>query len=126
MLTHLSSILQDPNSSLSINATNVDNKVAIIENNNLILEGNSKDEGKQEEFLKQYHDCFADSLPSELPPLRGSDDHRIDLVPGSAPTNRPPYRVSCAQQEEIMTQVNELVEKGLVRPSSSPSIHPFF
>ena len=47
-----------------------------------------------DEFLKQYHDCFSDSLPDELPPVRGVDDHRIDLVPGSAPTNKPPYRVS--------------------------------
>ena len=39
---------------------------------------------------------------------------------GSAPPNRPPYHVSHAQQEEIMSQVNELLEKGLIRPSSSP------
>ena len=77
------------------------------------------------EFLKQYQDCFSDSLPDELPPVRGVDNHRIDLVPGSAPTNRPPYRVSRAQQEEIMSQVQELlVEKGLIRPSSSPFCSP--
>src|SRR5271168_382171 len=61
-----------------------------------------------------------DSIPGELPPSRGEDDHRIDLIPGISPPNKPPYRVSPAQQEEIMAQVNELVEKGMVRPSSSP------
>ena len=40
------------------------------------------------------------------------------------PPNRPPYRVSYAQQEEIMTQVKELLEKGMKRPSSSPFCSP--
>ncbi|MCO5559564.1 hypothetical protein L7F22_013165 [Adiantum nelumboides] len=43
---------------------------------------------------------------------------------GTSPPNKPPYRVSQAQQEEIMRQVNELVEKGMVRPSSSPFCSP--
>lgn len=77
-----------------------------------------------EEFLKQYHDCFSESLPDELPPMRGEDDHKINLIPGGAPTNIPPYRVSRAQQEEIMSQVQELLEKGLIRPSSSPFCSP--
>ena len=38
----------------------------------------------------------------------------------SAPPNRPPYCVFRAQQEEIMSHVNELLEKGLIHPSSSP------
>ncbi|MCO5564779.1 hypothetical protein L7F22_018447 [Adiantum nelumboides] len=69
-------------------------------------------------------DCFADEIPNDLPPSRGEDDHKIELIPGSSPPNRPPYRVSYAQQEEILTQVNELLEKGLVRPSSSPFCSP--
>ncbi|MCO5552008.1 hypothetical protein L7F22_005516 [Adiantum nelumboides] len=67
----------------------------------------------------QYSDCFSDSLPSQLPPER-PEDHAIDLVPSSSPPNRPPYRVSAAQQKEIMSQVEELLEKGLIQPSSSP------
>ena len=74
----------------------------------------------QMNFLKGYKDCFSTELPDELPPMRGDDDHRIDLIPGSSPPNRAPYRVSYAQQEEILTQVNELLEKGMIRPSSSP------
>ena len=75
------------------------------------------------EFLSQFSDCFSDSLPSQLPPER-SEDHAIDLIPGSSPPNRPPYRVSAAQQKEIMSQVNELLEKGLIQPSSSPFCSP--
>ena len=69
-------------------------------------------------------DCFTDSIPRELSPSRGEDDHKIELIPGSSPPNKPPYRVSLAQQEEIMTQINELVEKGMVRPSSSTFCSP--
>ncbi|MCO5603376.1 hypothetical protein L7F22_057526 [Adiantum nelumboides] len=71
-------------------------------------------------FLNQFQDVFIDDIPGELPPKRGDDDHMIELIPRSSPPNKPPYRVSQAQQEEIMRQVNELVEKGMVRPSSSP------
>ena len=80
----------------------------------------SNDEMNHMSFLQTFSDCFSDSIPNELPPTRGEDDHRIELVPGTSPPNRPPYRVSHAQQEEILSQVNELLEKGMVRPSSSP------
>ncbi|MCO5593497.1 hypothetical protein L7F22_047511 [Adiantum nelumboides] len=65
-------------------------------------------------FLNQFQDVFIDDLPGELPPKRGDDDHAIKLLPSSSPPNKPPYRVSQTQQEEIMRQVNELVEKGMV------------
>ncbi|MCO5553550.1 hypothetical protein L7F22_007072 [Adiantum nelumboides] len=63
------------------------------------------------------------SLPSTLPPVR-PEDHTIDLIPGSTRPNRPPYRVSRAQNEEIMNQVKDLLEKGLIQPSSSPFCSP--
>ncbi|MCO5554914.1 hypothetical protein L7F22_008452 [Adiantum nelumboides] len=75
-------------------------------------------------FLNKFQDVFIDDIPRELPPKRGDDDHAIELILGSSPPNKPPYRVSQAQQEEIMRQINELVEKGMVRPSSSPFCSP--
>ncbi|MCO5610493.1 hypothetical protein L7F22_064732 [Adiantum nelumboides] len=75
-------------------------------------------------FLNQFQDVFIDDIPGELPPKQGDDDHAIELILGSSPPNKPPYRVSQAQQEEIMRQVNELVEKEMVRPSSSPFCSP--
>ncbi|MCO5548421.1 hypothetical protein L7F22_001877 [Adiantum nelumboides] len=75
-------------------------------------------------FLNQFKDVFIDDIPGELPPKRGDNDHAIELIPGSSPPNKPPYRVSQAQQEEIMRQVNKFVEKGMVRPSSSPFCSP--
>ncbi|MCO5611432.1 hypothetical protein L7F22_065685 [Adiantum nelumboides] len=75
-------------------------------------------------FLNQFEDLFIDDIPGELPPKQGDDDHAIELIPGSSLPIKPPYRVSQAQQEEIMRQVNELIEKGMVRPSSSPFFSP--
>ena len=83
----------------------------------------SHDENVKHKFLEKYEDCFTDELPDKLPPER-LEDHRIELIPGSSPPNQPPYRVSLSQQEEIMKQVNELMEKGLIRPSTSPYCSP--
>ncbi|MCO5603352.1 hypothetical protein L7F22_057502 [Adiantum nelumboides] len=52
-------------------------------------------------FLDEYADCFSEALPGRLP-LERSEDHSIDLIPGSAAPNKPPYRVS-APNKEIMT-----------------------
>ncbi|MCO5591858.1 hypothetical protein L7F22_045851 [Adiantum nelumboides] len=70
-------------------------------------------------FLNQFQDVFIDEILGELPPERGDDDHAIELIPGSSPPNKPPYRVSQAQQEEIMRQVNKLVEKEMGSTYSS-------
>ncbi|RYA40971.1 retroviral-like aspartic protease family protein, partial [Enterobacter cloacae complex sp. GF14B] len=88
------------------------------------VSSNENDRNQEEldlsNFLKGFQDVFIDDIPMDLPPKRGDDDHQIELLPGSSPPNKPPYRVSQAQQEEIMRQVQELVDKGMVRPSSSP------
>ncbi|MCO5551366.1 hypothetical protein L7F22_004868 [Adiantum nelumboides] len=93
-------------------------------NKTQVNESGSKEDLELSKFLNQFQDVFIGDIPGELPPKRGDDDHAIELIPGSSPPNKPPYRVSQAQQEEIMRQVNELVEKGMVRPSSSPFCSP--
>ncbi|MCO5553322.1 hypothetical protein L7F22_006843 [Adiantum nelumboides] len=74
---------------------------------------------ERQDFLHSHIDCFSEGLPGELPPVR-PEDHTIDLIPESTPPNRPPYRVSRTQNEEIMNQVKDLLDKGLIQPSSSP------
>ncbi|MCO5583684.1 hypothetical protein L7F22_037597 [Adiantum nelumboides] len=81
------------------------------------------DRKKALSFLQQFDKAYAGenfskASKSRLPPER-PEDHAIDLAPGSSPPNRPPYRVSAAQQKEIMSQVEELLEKGLIQPISS-------
>ncbi|MCO5568579.1 hypothetical protein L7F22_022278 [Adiantum nelumboides] len=82
-------------------------------NKTQVNESGSQEDLELSKFLNQFQDVFIDDIPGELPPKRGDDDHAIELIPGSSPLNKPPYRVSQAQQEEIMRQVNELVEKGM-------------
>ena len=43
----------------------------------------SQEEIEQKVFLNEFSDCFTDSIPGELPPSRGEDDHKIDLIPGT-------------------------------------------
>ena len=84
----------------------------------------TKEELELANFLNEFQDVFTNDIPRELPPKRGEDDHSIELIPGSSPPNKPPYRVSQAQREEIMRQVDELREKGMIRSSSSPFCSP--
>ncbi|MCO5586253.1 hypothetical protein L7F22_040192 [Adiantum nelumboides] len=89
-------------------------------NKTQVNESGSQEDLELSKFLNQFQDVFIDDIPGELPPKRGDDDHAIELIPSSSPPNKSPYRVSQAQQEEIMRQV----KKGMVRPSSSPFCSP--
>lgn len=73
----------------------------------------------QEIFLRKYKEIFSEDLPPGLPPSR-VEDHTIDLIPGSAPPCRAPYRQNQIEQEEIQQQLEELLKRGLIKPSSSP------
>nr|GFC10352.1 putative reverse transcriptase domain-containing protein [Tanacetum cinerariifolium] len=54
-----------------------------------------------------------------LPPAR-QVEFQIDLVLGAAPVARAPYRLAPAEMQELSTQLQELSDKGFIRPSSSP------
>ncbi|GJU76190.1 putative reverse transcriptase domain-containing protein [Tanacetum coccineum] len=54
-----------------------------------------------------------------LPPPR-QVEFRIELVPGAAPVARAPYRLAPSELKELSDQLKELLEKGFIRPSSSP------
>jgi len=75
------------------------------------------------EVLSEFADVFPDDLPAGLPPSRPFD-HKIDLMPGSSPPSRPPYRLSPGETEELRKQLDDLLEKGFIRPSSSPYAAP--
>ncbi|GKC12747.1 putative reverse transcriptase domain-containing protein [Tanacetum coccineum] len=51
---------------------------------------------------------------------RLEDVPTIYLVPGAAPVARAPYRLAPSEMEELSTQLQELSDKGFIRPSSSP------
>nr|GEZ09129.1 putative reverse transcriptase domain-containing protein [Tanacetum cinerariifolium] len=61
---------------------------------------------------------FPDNLPG-LPPPR-QVEFQINLVPGAAPVARAPYQLAPSEMKELAKQLQELSEKGFIRPSSSP------
>ena len=65
---------------------------------------------------------FLDVFPEELP---GLPPHReiefcIDVVSDTAPISMPPYRMAPAELRELKEQLQELLDKGFIRPSTSP------
>ncbi|GKC14941.1 putative reverse transcriptase domain-containing protein [Tanacetum coccineum] len=68
--------------------------------------------------IRDFPEVFPDDLPG-LPPPR-QVEFKIDLVPGAAPVARAPYRLAPSEMKELSEQLKELLEKGFIRPSSSP------
>ncbi|GJR72553.1 putative reverse transcriptase domain-containing protein [Tanacetum coccineum] len=68
--------------------------------------------------IRDFPEVFPDELPG-LPPPR-QVEFRIDLIPGAAPVARAPYRLAPSEMKELSKQLQELSEKGFIRPSSSP------
>jgi hypothetical protein len=62
-------------------------------------------------------------LPHSFPPMR-SVSHHIDLIPRASFSNKATYRLTPQENEEIKRQVQELLDKGLVRESLSPCVVP--
>nr|GEZ91563.1 putative reverse transcriptase domain-containing protein [Tanacetum cinerariifolium] len=80
-----------------------------------------KSEGKQLEDVPvvwDYPEVFPKDL-SGLPPARPVE-FQIDLIPGAALVARAPYRLAPSEMKELSEQLQELSEKGFIRPSSSP------
>ena len=76
-----------------------------------------------QEMLDNYCDIVVDDLPDELPPVRNIS-HQIDFIPGSNLPNKASYIMTPKENEEIRRQVQELVDKGLIRESLSPCAVP--
>nr|GEX25020.1 putative reverse transcriptase domain-containing protein [Tanacetum cinerariifolium] len=45
---------------------------------------------------------------------------QIDLIPGAAPVARTPYRLAPSEMQELSNQLQELTDRGFIRPSTSP------
>jgi hypothetical protein len=66
----------------------------------------------------EYPDVFPDELPG-MPPDRDIE-FVIDLVPGTGPIAKRPYRMAADELVELKKQLQELTDKGFIRPSASP------
>eukprot|EP00253_Pinus_taeda_P019259 PITA_19259 len=76
-----------------------------------------------QKLLQDFGDIVVDDLPDELPPRRGIS-HCIDFILGASLPNKAAYRMSPKDHEEIRKQVQELLDKGLIRESMSPCAVP--
>jgi hypothetical protein len=66
----------------------------------------------------EFPDVFLEDLPG-LPPERDVE-FVIELKPGTAPISRRSYRMPPNELAELKIQLQDLLEKGFIRPSSSP------
>ena len=82
-------------------------------------QSNDDKDPRLEAILEDYKDVFPDDLPAGLPPDRGVA-HKIDLEPGATASWGPVYRLSATEADELKKQLEELEEKGYIRPSKSP------
>jgi hypothetical protein len=62
---------------------------------------------------------FPDVFPEELPgmPPDTEVEFVIDLLPGTAPISKRPYRMSVEELKELKKHLTELQEAGYIRPS---------
>ncbi|GJY97673.1 putative reverse transcriptase domain-containing protein [Tanacetum coccineum] len=89
-------------------------------NETLIVHGDGSDRGNETRLniisctkMQKY------MLKGCLPPTR-QVEFQIDLILGSTPVARAPYRLALSEMKELSDQLQELSDKGFIRPSSSP------
>ena len=68
--------------------------------------------------VSDFPDVFPEELPG-LPPHRDIE-FDIDVVPGATPASITPYRMAPLELKELKLQLQELLERGFIRPSVSP------
>ncbi|KAL8108014.1 hypothetical protein AgCh_024440 [Apium graveolens] len=67
--------------------------------------------------VNEFEDVFPQDLPG-LPPDRVIE-FAIELAPGMTPVSKAPYRLAPLEMKELAIQLQELLDKGMIRPSVS-------
>ncbi|KAL5567050.1 hypothetical protein UlMin_030214 [Ulmus minor] len=83
---------------------------------NTSIEQNSKLEDIA--IVKDFPEVFPDDLPG-IPPDR-EIEFEIELLPGTTPISKAPYRMAPTELKELQIQLQELIDKRFIRPSHSP------
>ncbi|GJV00478.1 putative reverse transcriptase domain-containing protein [Tanacetum coccineum] len=84
----------------------------------LIIRAQVMEKKSDEKRLEDIPVVFPENLPA-LPPVR-QVEFQIDLIPGAAPVARAPYRLAPSEMQELSDQLQELADRGFIRPSTSP------
>ncbi|XP_019246510.1 PREDICTED: uncharacterized protein LOC109226170 [Nicotiana attenuata] len=78
---------------------------------------------RAKKLLAKFDYVISEDVPLELLPMRDIQ-HQIDLIPGASLPNKKAYRLNTTQQVELQRQVEEHLERGLIRDSLSPCVVP--
>ena len=68
--------------------------------------------------VREFSDVFLKDLPGI--PIDREIEFSIDLLPRTSPISKAPYRMALTELKELKEQLQELLEKGFIRPSASP------
>lgn len=74
--------------------------------------------------VSEYDDVFPNNLHGLSPDQE--IEFGIELVPGTTPISKAPYRITPIEMKELMVQLHELLDKGFIRPSVSPWVNRYF
>ena len=75
-------------------------------------------------IVREFPNVFPEELPS-IPPER-EVDLSIEIVPGTTPVSRAPYRMAPFELKELRLKLQEMLDKGFSKPSVSPWVHLFY
>nr|GFC52008.1 uncharacterized protein [Tanacetum cinerariifolium] len=72
--------------------------------------------------------CEFDIILNELPriPLVREVEFSIELIPRAEPISKAPYRMAPTELKELKDQLQELLERGFIRPVCHHRVHQFF
>ena len=84
----------------------------------LTLENEARQDLSLPWVVCEYEDVFPDELPGLLP--HRDVDFVIELYPGTLPISMTSHRMTPVELHELKVQLLELLDKGLIRPSTSP------
>ncbi|GJZ59750.1 putative reverse transcriptase domain-containing protein [Tanacetum coccineum] len=68
--------------------------------------------------VREFPEVFPEDQPG-LPPIH-QVEFQIDLIPRATPVARAPYRLAPFEMQELSNQLQELADRGFIRPSTSP------
>ena len=90
--------------------------------NNLNTKTSKQDDVQK--LLSDFKDVFPEEFPRGLPPSRIQGDFNISLKERTDPVKRKLRRMSNAELDELQQKIEEFLEQGFIRPSTSPWAAP--
>jgi hypothetical protein len=75
-------------------------------------------QGSEVPVVNEFPDVFIEELPGMLPDR--DIEFVIELKPSTAPIYKTPFRMTTPELVEMKEHIRDLLEKGFIRPSSSP------